>query len=472
MRTPRNQRSALAVAPVLLIAGALALGGPSTPRSPAGAAAPADPPNVVVVMTDDQSLPTVDVMRSVERELAGEGTTFENAFATYPLCCPSRASFLTGQYAHNHGVMDNHAPHGGYQAFDDSGTLPVSLGRAGYRTAYMGKYLNGYRPNTRRELGDIPPGWDQWFAAISNPYFGGSFNANGRLREYGHRTYQTDLLAKRGAGFVRQSANDDVPFFLTLAVKAPHVETARGGTVEAMPAPRHRGSFHGVPLPRSPAFNERDVSDKPSFVPAARFGRQQRSQIAQKYRGQLESVLAVDDAVATIVDELRAVDELDDTLIVFTSDNGLLLGEHRLDGKTQLYDESARVPLIMRGPGMPEGATREQIVGNADLPATILELAGATPDRVLDGESLLPLAHDPELGAEGEILLENRKATALRTPRYMYAEHRGGERELYDMVEDPHQLESRHDDPELAEVREQLAARLAELRDCVGATCP
>lgn len=470
MRTAISSLSTLA--PVLLVAGALAIGGPAPASAPEAAGATTEsPPNVVVIMTDDQRLETVDVMRSVERELAAGGTTFEHAYATYPLCCPSRATFLTGQYAHNHGVLDNRAPDGGYSAFDDSGTLPVSLSRAGYRTAYMGKYLNGYSPKTRRELRDIPPGWDHWFTTINNSYFGGRFNANGRLRRFGDDTYQTDLLAERGADFIARSARADDPFFLTLAMKAPHVEEGRNGEQEAQPAPRHRGRFRGAPLPRSPAFNERDISDKPSFIPTRRFSRERRNQLAGKYRGQLESVLAVDDAVARIVRQLRAVGELDDTLVVFTSDNGLLLGEHRLDGKTHLYEESARVPLIMRGPGFPAGEIREQIVGNIDLPATILELAGADPDRVLDGHSLVPLAQDPEVDREGDILLENRRSAALRTARYMYAEHRGGARELYDMAADPFQLESRHDDPQLADVQERLAARLVQLRDCAGAAC-
>ena len=430
----------------------------------------ADRPNVVVIMTDDQDAKSVRVMRGVRQQLGGRGTTFTNAFATFPLCCPSRVTFLTGQYAHNHGVLDNHPPNGGYQAFKDSGTLPVSLNRAGYRTAWFGKYLNGYSAanvDTPAERNDIPPGWDRWYAALGNAYFGGSFNDNGRFRKLSRSIYQTDHLANKAVNFIRESAHRANPFFLTLAVKAPHAENGPN----PKPAPRHRGDLRGIGLPTPPSFNEQDVSDKPAFVPRERLGLADQRMLRSRHQARLETLLGVDEAVKRIIAGLRRAGELRNTLVVFTSDNGLLNGEHRLISKTYLYEESAKVPLLMRGPGIPRGKERSQLVGNIDIAPTILDTAGAEPLRVMDGRSLLPLAQSPQVGRNRDLLFENQQSTAVRTQRYMYAEHPNDEFELYDLRSDPFQLRSRHDDPSLAGVRATLAQRLAELEDCAGQSC-
>lgn len=433
-------------------------------------AAPGNRPNVVVVMTDDQDAKSLRVLKGVKRLLGRQGTTFTNAFATFPLCCPSRVSFLTGQYAHNHGVLDNSGPNGGYRAFRDFGTLPVSLNRAGYRTAWFGKYLNGYSAATvdsPAERRDIPPGWDRWYAALNNSYFGGSFNDDGRLRRLPGREYQTDHLADKAVGFIRSSSRLARPFFLTVSTKAPHAENGP----EPKPAPRHEGDFRGVSLPKPPSFNEQDVSDKPSFIPDQRLSAKEVRVLRSRHQARLETLLAVDDAVKRIVAQLRDSRELRNTLVVFLSDNGLMNGQHRLIRKRTLYEESASVPLVIRGPGIPGGGQRGQLAANIDLAPTILDVANARPLRVMDGRSLVPLAQSSQAGRDRDLLFENGTSTAVRTNRYMYAEHPGSEVELYHLGTDPFQLRSRHGDPALAGVRADLAQRLAQLRNCAGASC-
>ena len=446
----------VAIAGIVAIAAALA----GEPRP--AEAAPAPPrPNVVVVMTDDQDARSVQVMESVRRHLVRRGTTFDRSFATFPLCCPSRATFLTGQYAHNHGVLGNGGPDGGFQAFDPRGALPVSLRRSGYRTGYVGKYLNHYHEAT------VPPGWTDWHALTRSAAFNFDLNDNGSIHHYSGE-YQTDVVARKATAFIRSSVPRYRPFFLTLATHAPHSH----GQHPPHPAPRHRGSFSDAGLPWLPSFDEADVTDKPSFVQRQpRLDTETQLRLERLHEGRLASLMAVDDAVERIVGELRRAGELDDTLIVFTSDNGYLLGEHRLVKKTQLYEESARVPLILRGPDIPAGVERTQLTGNIDLAPTILDAAGAEPGLVMDGVSLLPLASDPGARRNREILLENGESAAVRTPRYMYAEHPDGERELYDLLNDPFQLASAHADPGREALRAELARRLERLRDCAGMAC-
>ena len=456
----------------MLVAAVLAVGFLAQ-AEPASAA----PPNVVVVMTDDQEVRSVNEMPTVERQLVDKGTEFTNFFATLPLCCPSRATFLTGQYAHNHGVTLN-TP--GFRAFEDSGTLPVSLRRAGYRTSFIGKYLNHYGRFATQNPDYIPPGWSDWHAAVTaGSMFGFSLDENGRIREYtGRRNYQTDVYARKATSFIRESSRSPKPFFLTVSTLAPHGEPQRSGP-SPRPAPRHRGAFSNAPLPKPPSFNEADVSDKPASVQAApRLGRAEKQALKEKYRARLASLLAVDDAVGSIVGELRRTGELRNTLIAFTSDNGYLLGEHRLQAKLELYEEAAKVPLIVRGPGVPAGERRSQVTGNVDLAPTIIDMAGAAPQRVMDGRSLTPLIADSTLEPDRDILLEipNGAKGAVRTSRYMYAEHPREQRELYDLVNDPFELESihvggPHETPESADLELRMERRLRQLENCAGAGC-
>jgi N-acetylglucosamine-6-sulfatase len=438
-------------------------------------------PNVVVIMTDDQTVESLRVMTNVKQLLRDRGTSFANSFVTNSLCCPSRATFLTGQYAHNHRVMSNVPPSGGYAKLDHGNTLPVWLQEAGYYTAHVGKYLNGYGRTNPLE---IPPGYDEWNGSVdpsTYSFYGYTLNENGALRTYGS-TYQTDLYARKAVGIIRERAALDDPFFLWVAFLAPHSGGPREpgdpvGQATPVPAPRHRNAFASEPLPRPPGFNERDVSDKPSGIRARPLLSAARIRaIRENYQQRLESLLAVDEAVARIVAALRRSGELGQTLIVFTSDNGFFHGEHRVPaGKVLLYEPSIRVPLILRGPGVPAGRRLTQHVANIDLAPTLVDAADARAGRVMDGRSLLPLVRNPGLRLGRDLLIERGPGPgdfrAVRAPRYVYAAYANGERELYDLARDRYQLQSRHASPAYRAIRLDLARRLAWLRSCSGATC-
>jgi N-acetylglucosamine-6-sulfatase len=482
MRTSVDKRILVLGGSILLLCAQAA-----TPASTVNANSQRTRPNVIVIMTDDQTVESLRVMANVRTLLAGQGTTFENSFASFSLCCPSRATFLTGQYAHNHGVLGNSPPAGGYAKLDSSNTLPVWLQRAGYHTVHIGKYLNGY-PGANRT--HVPPGWTEWYGSIDPStyrFYNYTLNENGRLVTYGSdpASYQADVYARKGVDAIRRLATAGAPFFLSVAFLAPH----SGGPRESddprnfatpAPAPRHRDRFAAEPLPQTASFNEADVSDKPAGIRGRPLlSSQQIANITENYRQRLESLLAVDEAVAALVAALREMGQLDRTLIVFTADNGFFHGEHRVpSGKVLLYEPSIRVPLILRGPGIPRGGRVSELAANVDLAPTIVEATGARPLRVMDGRSLLPLARDATRRTGRDILIERGPGgnnqqifSALRTTRYLYAEYSNGDRELYDLFRDPDQLTSLHADPASQGLRGALAERLARLRSCTGAAC-
>ena len=488
----------LAAAGALLVALLVLVVIPLFHEDQAVVATPSARPNVIVIMTDDQDQASVKVMETVERALAARGVSFANSYATTPECCPSRVSFETGQYAHNHGILTRRPPDGGYPAFAAQpelieNALPAALHAAGYRTAYIGKYMNGYgipdyggvrSPGIRRY---VPPGWDRWYVPIDHTeyrMYGYRLNENGHPRSYGLATsdYQTDVYARLAEAFVREGAHRRRPFFLTVGTLAPHVEAPGSlGPQEhgrdPRPAPRDLGRFGRRPLPMPPSFNEPDLSDKPSFMRnAPSLGSADVSRLRNAYRSRLESLLAVDDLVRRLVHQLRVTGELRNTYIVFTSDNGFMLGEHREQGKQVVYEESVRVPLIVRGPGLPEGQVRSQLAANIDLAPTILDAAGVPPRLEMDGISLLPMARDPTSSGTRSLVLEYLDRpigySAVRTPDgFLYAEHRNGERELYDLNTDPYELHNLAGKPADADLEADLAQRLAALRDCAGAAC-
>jgi N-acetylglucosamine-6-sulfatase len=468
---------ALLAAAAVLVPGATVAAGAEGAQTTAVQASP----NVVVIMTDDQTVESLRVMTNVRRLLRDRGASFANSFVTYALCCPSRATFLTGQYAHNHGVMGNAPPSGGYAKLDHTNTLPVWLQQAGYYTAHLGKYLNGYG---RTDPTEIPPGYNEWRGSVDPStyrFYGYTLNENGRLTTY-ERAYQTDVYARKAVNIINRRAPQAQPFFLWVAFLAPHSGGPRepddpAGQATPVPAPRHRNDFASAPLPRPPGFNERNVSDKPVGIrnrPLLSADRIRK--IRENYQQRLESLLAVDEAVARIVAALRSKGELSNTLIVFTSDNGFFHGEHRVpSGKVLPYEPSIRVPLIMRGPGIPAGLRLSQRVANIDLAPTIVDAAGATSGRVMDGRSLLPVIASPGMSLNRDLLVERGPGqgtfTALRAPNYLYAEYGNGEQELYDLARDPYQLTSRHADSAYAAIEADLAERLAHLRACSGLTC-
>jgi len=432
----------------------------------------------------------MDVMANVKSLLAASGTTFSNSFAVYSWCCPSRATFLTGQYAHNHGVMSNSAPEGGYSKLDHGNTLAVWLQQAGYHTVHVGKYLNGYGSDVPRTT--IPPGWTEWYTSPHpDPlyYYNYEINENGTLVFYaeGEENYQTDVYARKATEFIQRMASSSTPFFLYVDFAAPHDDLnpdSRGPE----PAPRHKGAFSGRALPTPPSFNELDVADKPAFIQQLpRPDQRQIDRWTLNYQGRLESLLAVDEAVASVVDALRSANKLKNTVIIYTSDNGFLMGQHRVFGQKILpYEESIRVPLIIRYPGYPR-QERTELVGNIDVAPTIVELAGASAGRVMDGRSLLPLVTGAAplwrnallIEAAAEMMSLNAFISfgALRTRQYLYVEHDNGERELYNFVADschaadPYQLESQHSNSCYSRVIDRLSEQLGAMRACAGAGC-
>ena len=473
---------ALAVAGAIAIGALVAAGSGASPASPDRAVAAPSSPNVLVIESDDQTVESMKAMQNVNSLIGAQGATFKNNFVNYSLCCPSRSTFLTGEYEHNHGVLGNSPPNGGFQRFQalhGDNNLAVWLEDAGYYTGLIGKYLNGYNNDPA-----VPAGWSEWHAAAPNTQevYDYTLNDNGKLATYGHAAadFKQDVLTGKAVDFVDRRAPRPKPFFLWLTYTAPHAggpnpnpQPPANCQDTAKPAPRHAHAFDSEPLPKPPNFNEADVSDKPAAIQRRPLlGASQIADIQRKYRCRLESILSVDEGVKQLVDALRASGELDNTLIVYTSDNGFFHGEHRIpSGKMHIYEESIRVPLEMRGPGIPKGVSIDPLAINADLAPTIVDAAGATPGLTMDGRSLLPVTRKPGIEKNRQLLVEEPSFEAIRTERYMYAEHGTGEQELYDLANDPYELHSRDGDPAYASVKAQLANRLHRLETCSGASC-
>ena len=480
-------------------------------------------PNVVLILTDDLAVEdlnpaTLKHMPNL-RALMEEGTTFENAFVTNSLCCPSRATILRGQYTHNHHILHNQPPLGGAERFrlsgGDGSTMATWLKEYGYLTSFFGKYLNGYSGTY------VPLGWDEWYA-VSGNFLSNDLNENGHIVSYEADQYHIDdVLSEKASDYITRTSGADPPFFtadrpflMWIGTKAPHQP--------ATPATRDKKTYPDVSLPHPPSFDEKDVSDKPTWVSEnPRLSLEQKRYMEELYRKRLQSMLAVDDMIGDLVGALQNSGELDNTYIVFTSDNGFHLGQHRLGaGKWTPYEEDIRVPLIVRGPGVPEGETLHHLVLNNDLAPTFADLAGAEAPSFVDGRSLKPLLTDDptplrdwrqrfviESVAErsgvphppfitestvaplltGDPLPGDWRRTsaasaqssevwgrpwlkALRTNNYLYVEYKTGEHELYDLRKDPHELNNRYASapPELTR---RLQAQLDALRQCSAAEC-
>ena len=451
-----------------------------------------DKPNIVVVMTDDQTLEEMRVMTKTNALLTAQGTDFNDHLDSYPLCCPSRATFLSGQYSHNHHVTDNVPPNGGYYKFDGTSTLPVWLRDAGYYTAMTGKYLNQYGERGT----DTPPGWMDWFTTIDPStyrYNGYDVDDNGTTRHFpdGDRNYNTNVITDRAVHDIEQHAGKGQPLFLYVAPLAPHTSAPEGainaGEQIAVPAQKYDGAMQAQTLPRSPSFNQADVSKAPPFVNSLpRLTPTDVGNLTKVYQKELEALLSVDDAVVRIVDALKAAGQWDNTVLMFTSDNGLFHGEHRIkSSKNKLYDPSVRVPLVIAGPGFPRGAVITTPTANVDLAPTIVDLAGATPSHPLDGVSLVPIANGEDVARDRAIVLENEThnvpkdpiqpgqltTRAIRTKDYFYGVSSDGFVELYDYTKDPDETNNVAGDPAYALIQAELAARWASLVNCAGAAC-
>jgi arylsulfatase A-like enzyme len=504
-RAGRRVTGALLLAALLSVAVALApAGGEAKKRKKAKPAKP----NIVLIMDDDQSVNLQKFLAKTNAAIADKGVTFDNSFMNYSLCCPSRATMLTGQYAHNHGVRGNQLPSGGYAKLRPTmdNTLPVWLQRAGYYTAHIGKFLNGYgrdAPDT-----EVPPGWNEWYGSLDDPdgFTGGTYtaygytlNENGQIVHYGSTpdavdppTYQTDVYSQKAADFIRRVAPGRKPFYLSLAPRDPHGEAqgacgCAGNNPRA--APRYEGTLNGLTAPRDPSFNEADVSDKPSNIKnLPLLNANQQANVDATYRARAEAVLGVDDLVQNVVSTLKSTGELKNTVLIFTSDNGFFHGEHRVPrGKVRIYEPSIRVPLLIRAPGMPKGVHRRQPVGNVDLAPTILDFANAKPGRKEDGMSLVPvMEHKRDFSGRALDLetYENADTTegedadsppigylGVRTDRYLFANYGTGEKELYDIQKDPFELQNQAGNPVYASVQNALQRLLSAEADCAGRTC-
>jgi arylsulfatase A-like enzyme len=493
----------------------------------APAAAGQAKPNIVVIMADDMRQSDLRWMPRTQRLIAGSGARFSHSYAPYPLCCPARASFLTGQYAHNHGVWTHHEPYG-FTVFDDRATLPVWLQQAGYRTVFLGKYLNGYgtRPTAdgQPSVRYVPPGWSDWRGSIDgglpadDPLNGGTYryrdttlNVNGQLEPH-QGEYQTEMLGRQSVSLIKAYAPDSEPFFLWASYVAPH----HGRPIEAddpLEVPRDDGKITRIVTPAVPAAvrgrfdsqitkpdglpTERDVSDKPVFIRRLPpINKLEREAMLEAARQRAEAVSVLDDQVARTIEALRDTGELDNTLLMFTSDNGYFQGEHRMrQGKTLPYEPSLSTPLLMRGPGIPPGATRSAPFLSIDFAPTILKAAGAPIRESIDGRSRLAGIQDgggwkrPVLTETGPRRTVTRAGDAgarlepkpaaddkpysvgVRVPGFLYVEHLSGEKELYDMRSDPGQRRNVIDDEAYDEKQRRLARILGDLRACEGKAC-
>jgi arylsulfatase A-like enzyme len=442
--------------------------------------------NVVVVETDDETMADLASMPHVRALIADHGVSFTNSFVSLSQCCPSRATFLTGQYAHNHGVLTTQPPFGGFPAFHDRQSLPVWLQKAGYRTALVGKYFNKYG---KSDPTYVPPGWSDWHGLEGGSvyhYQGFQINDNGHVRSYPGQ-YQSDVLESLDQTFVKRSVRARKPFFLWATFVAPHIGTPKGDPFsppkihEAVPLSIFANPFLGIDMPRTPAFNEADVRDKPRDIRRRPLITPNQISVLQNvWARRQEALQSVDEDVVRLFRTLRATHTLRNTLVIFTSDNGYLIGEHRvLDGKVLPYEPSIRVPLLMRGPGIPHGAARNQLVFNGDLAPTIVAATGAHAAWPTDGESLLPIARR-DTHSDRAILLEgpphgNKQSvlefTGIRTKHYAYVHYHDGEAELYDLRRDPYELQNLAGRPADERVQRHLAHRLDRLRWCSGPEC-
>lgn len=436
--------------------------------------------NVVVIMTDDMAYADYVHMPKTRMLLGEEGVTFDKAYQNTPVCCPARATLLTGQRSAHHDVNTNKPADGeGYQALDHSNTLATWFEGEGYEPIHIGKYLNGYgRFSLYPGVDDrteVPPGWTNFQTLVGDiKYYDYTINDNGTLIDFGDdlEDYNTDVLAERSAASIRSSVDAGSRFFLWVTTFAPHTWNGR----PPLPAERHIDLFDDVAPPRDPSFNEQNVRDKPGYVRgAAKLTNKKIAALDDHWENQIESLQAVDDLVETIYLTLEDEGILEQTLIMFLSDNGYMLGQHRLTGKVRPYEESVHVPLVMRGGPFVGGEVVDHVVSSTDLAPTIVAQTGITPGLVMDGLDLSDVLVAPELYDDRAIIIEMVEGPgydAVRTEDWMWIEYYGSGRELYDMVADPYQLESRDaDGGDYEAVRQELSPLLDELRSCVGAEC-
>lgn len=481
-------------------------------------------PNVIMFTTDDQTFRDMVVMPKTQALIGSAGASFLHAYASDPLCCPSRVTVQTGQYAHNTGVLGNTPPAGGYGSFNDRNDLPVWLQSAGYRTIHIGKMPNGFGENGFGPT-YVPPGWGPYAGGIGpaskgefygfigppSSYTDFTLDENGVERAYGADQYSTDVYADLAVDRIdNHLANfPSTPLYMQVQFFAPHDP--------ATPAPKYANAFATAPLPIDASFNEKNVKDKPAWIKKiGRFGPGLISKILARYQDRLETLLSVDDAVEKIVNDLEAKGALGNTYLIFTSDQGFMQGQHRLhQGKFVAYEPSVQVPLLIRGPGIPAGSRPPALVWNGDITSTILQMTGARPGLQQDGRSVLRYAQDPTLKSTRPLLFETGppgtafepgsaaaaqagqtvklskyvknldldhtaqiaraisapRYRAIRTGRYLLVKYGDGSREMYDISSDPLELSSVYKNARYFPVRKFLLKHLARLTRCSGPAC-
>ena len=444
-------------------------------------------PNIVLVMTDDQNRDEMRWMPETTRLLGGHGVTFSRALSPAPLCCPARAMTVTGEYGQNNGVHDNFGQYGGFQALvDKQNTLAAWLQDAGYQTALVGKYLNGY------EGTNTPPqrGWTVWNPSVGNIY---SYYGTVFLGDRGRRVVPpgivTTYIARRTNDLVRQFSATHKPFFIWASHVPPHgayAGTSDSGLIQWAPpmsTSSNADELVDVPLPSlsKPSFNA--YGEGPDPYPTVSMRSDQVARARAVFTGRLQSLQDVDDAVGSLVRVLRRTGELRDTYIIFVSDNGMLLGEHRMVTKNVLYREAMEVPLVVRVPGDAEGTVSRLPATIVDLAPTILELAGVEPGRTIDGQSFAPVLHGHREAWRNTQLIQTGSIRAtgpqpgwdfrgVWTHRYTYMRRAlDGSEYLYDRRTDPYEMVDLASEPRFQPVLEALRERHDRLIGCGGAAC-
>jgi arylsulfatase A-like enzyme len=483
----------------------------------AGLAGPvaAQKPNILYILVDDMEHELYQYMPKTKQLIEQKGALFDQNFTSLSLCCPSRTTTLRGQYSHNTGIFTNAWPNGGFAKFHADGlensTIATWLQRGGYRTAIIGKYLNGY-PNADSGRLYIPPGWDYWWVPNGGtPYaqYNYSINFNGRSVSYGNTQADNfnDVATAQVQSFLRESASDPgkQPFFLYFTPTLPHAP--------ATPPKRYSRQLLDVKLPRTPSFNEADISDKPRWLrKLPLLTADEIARMETLYRKRRQSILALDDMVETLINTLQSNGQLANTYVFFSSDNGWHQGQHRLPaGKSRLYEEDIRVPLAVRGPGIPAGRVVDKLSANVDLAPTFAEIGGVDTPAFVDGRSLVPLFKAPgpavwrqalllesHTGFGGEAaesqvsgsfasdpgVLEpddmNADSAALApAPAHVYRGLRTafnstfalydiGDAEYYDLIVDPYQLKNRYKSMNAA-LKARLTDQLNAMRNASGA---
>ncbi len=455
--------------------------------------------NVVVIMADDLDTESVnllletDLMPNFKKHLVEDGTTFSNSFVTTSDCCPSRATFFSGQYAHNHGVLTNRD----IREFNDKSTLSTWLHESGYRTGFVGKYLNGIGTNLPATY--VPQGWDFWQALVEKkvegvPYkysmYNYSISNNGILLEYGddESDYQTEVIGQLSSKFIEESTKLDKtkPFFLVISPFAPHADQnaqeciLNTGSIRIAQGPeRISGIAHDFKLQKKPSFNETDISDKPSWLQKiSPLTSEHYRCLEMVHQNRIEATIGLDNLVDTVFEKLAETNQLSKTMIIFTSDNGYILGEHRLAKKHYPYEESIRVPLFIKIPGF-QTKSSDKLVINTDLAPTILEFTNTIPKIEMDGKSLLPLLKNQNNEKwRDQFLIEYWGAgivpsfSAIRNTSHIYIEYPNSS-EFYNIIDDPYQLNNQYlnFEEKNKKIFNELKNQLSLLRDCMGKRC-